>query len=353
MFRQPMAGIIAATIVMAISLAFISLFEYQTFTGWIAYSVMSVIPTQVMIGTIWSGKQPSFVARAAQPLKSICLIVMTVLGGLVFGSIMYALLGAGMDAPNPILIQCTITAVVVTFWMCIMMGGWPLTHLIKNPVTAGIALLITIYVVNYGLFQVFFDYAFLAGAPIYSAAVDPHGMFNGWSATVFYVTFIGMMFLVLHFDLWPLTRFPGVMRQPVQGITFTLLALVLTLILWWICISMVGMDVVQFMVRVPIPFIFGTIILFNMMQNSLFTTISQPLQGFAKAAVALILGLLLASIYGLLSEPVTGRMTAGAPEYQYEIWLASALLGITFPLLITMADYCGYAGLLRQEASKR
>lgn len=352
MFRQPMAGIIAATIVMAISLGFISLFSYDSFTGWVGYWMMSIIPTEVMIGVIWGSSQPAFVARASQPMRGLYLVGMTALGGLVFGSIMYALLGAGMDVPNPILVHCTITAVVVTFWMCIMMGGWPFTSMIRNPVAAGIALIIGVYVINYLLFQLFFDYGFLAGAPVYAAGSDPQGLFNGWSATVFYVTFVAMMFFVLHFDLWPLTRFPGIMKQPVQGIAFTLLALVLAAIAWWLGISLAGMDVVQFMVVVPIPFIFGTIIVLNMMQNSLFTGMAQPLQGLLKIVVAALVGLVLAWIYGQLSGVVTGEMPPGAPAYLYEIWLATALLGITFPLLIIMADYFGFAGLLKRHENQ-
>lgn len=349
MFRQPMAGIIAATIVMAISLGFISLFTYDTFTGWIGYWMMSIIPTEVMIGVIWSSSQPAFVARASQPMRGLYLVGMTVLGGLIFGSIMYALLGAGMATPNPILVHCTITVVVVTFWMCIMMGGWPFTRMISNPVAAGIAMLIGIYVINFLLFQLFFDYSFLSDAPVYAAGSDPQGLFNGWSATVFYVTFVAMMFFVLHFDLWPLTRFPGIMKQPLQGIAFTLLVLFLTIIVWWLAVILVGMDVVQFMVALPIPFIFGTIIILNMMQNSFFTQLTQPLQGLCKMLFATVLGLLLAWLYGQLAEGVTGPMSPGAPAYLYEIWLATALLGITFPLLIIMADYFGFAGLLKTD----
>ena len=42
-----------------------------------------------------------------------------------------------------------------------------------------------------------------------------------WNALVFYLSCPSAMFLVLNFDLWPLTTFPGVMRQPVLGIVWT------------------------------------------------------------------------------------------------------------------------------------
>ena len=44
-------------------------------------------------------------------------------------------------------------------------------------------------------------------------------------ALVFYVTALAGMFLMLHFDLWPLTKSPAVMKQPVLGVVWMLVAL--------------------------------------------------------------------------------------------------------------------------------
>ena len=38
------------------------------------------------------------------------------------------------------------------------------------------------YVVTAVLFEVFFDYGWLKGAPVYDAALDPAGLFNAWDA---------------------------------------------------------------------------------------------------------------------------------------------------------------------------
>ena len=66
------------------------------------------------------------------------------------------------------------------------------------------------------VFRVFFNYDFLQGAPVYLASA-PQGMFMGVMAMVFYVTMLAGMFVVIHFDLWPLTTMPGIMKQPVLG----------------------------------------------------------------------------------------------------------------------------------------
>ena len=72
-----------------------------------------------------------------------------------------------------------------------------------------------------------FNFGFLRGAPVYVAALDPQGLFNVWKALVFCVTIVAAMFLIVDFDLWPLTMFPKVMRQPVLGIVWSIIAVAL------------------------------------------------------------------------------------------------------------------------------
>jgi len=195
------------------------------------------------------------------------------------------------------------------------------------------------YVVNYLLFRVFFDYGFMQGAPVYVASLDPHGMFNAWSALVFYLAALGPMFLLLHFDLWPLTKFPAVMQQPVLGIVWTIIALALGGLAFYVGIGILGMDPVAFMVRVPVPFIFGTIVVLNMVQGSLFAELTQPVKGVVSFIAAVVIGTALAQMYLALMPLVTGELKAGPPAYDQEIWLASALLSVTFPFLIFHAEY--------------
>src|SRR5262249_23879810 len=152
--------------------------------------------------------------------------------------------------------------------------------------------------------------------------------------TVWYVTAIGIMFFMLHFDLWPLTQFPGIMKQPVLGIVWTLIAAILGSAAYWLWVKIIGMDVVAFLVAVPISFIFGTIIVLNMLQGSLFPSFKQPIKGIASATMAMALGIILARLYSAASQWTTGTVHPGPPSYDLEIWTASALLGVTFPFLI-------------------
>jgi hypothetical protein len=99
------------------------------------------------------------------------------------------------------------------------------------------------------------------------------------------------------------------------------------------------MDPVAFMVRVPVPFIFGTIVVLNMMQGAMFANLKQPVKGVVSTVAAAVIGSILALVYGLLVRVVTGELRPGPPSYDFEIWLASALLGVTFPFLIFHAEF--------------
>jgi hypothetical protein len=336
--KQPVLGLVATAIVIAIALGYISLFDFNTFVGWASYALICMIPMEIVVGVTW-GANPAFAANLSQPLKGFVLIAVCAVAAMIAGPIQWQMVGGGANPPLPNLILCSITSVVVMFWFAIMFGGWPFSLISKNPVVSGILMWIAAYAVNYALYRVFFDFAYLNGAPVYVRSLDPGGLFNASYATVFYVTVIGVLFLLLHFDLWPLTSSPSLMKQPMLGIVWTVLALVIGGVAFYIGVVSMGMDPMMFLIRVPVPFIFGTIVVLNMLHNSTFTSLKQPVKGIANTAAAAVVGLALAKMYGAIAPVVTGNLTEGPPTNDYERWLASALLGVTFPLLIFYAEF--------------
>jgi len=336
--KQPALGIVATALIIALSFAFISLFDFSTLGSWVIFVMAAIIPMEIVIGVAW-GANPSFAAARPQPLKGILLVVVNVAIGVIVGGICHAVVGGSITPPVPILVLFGIVSVVVTFWLAIIFGGWPFTSLIKNPVGAGLAMLAAVYIINYLLFRIFFDFSFMAGAPWYNASIDPHGMFNGVNAQVFYVTSLTFLFVMLHFDLWPFTLSPAMMKQPVLGIVWTVLALALGALSYYIGVNVMGMDPMGFLIAGPIPFIFGTIVILNMLHNSLFAKFSQPLKGVLNCIAAAVIGVLLAKMYGAVAPMVTGVLKPGPPTNDYEIWLATALLGVTFPFLIFFAEF--------------
>jgi hypothetical protein len=338
--KQPVLGLIASAIGIVLALAFISLFDLPTFLGPVAFYMLCIVPFQVMAVVIW-GANPSFVAKLSQPPRGLVLLVVTLVAGAVIAPIVLRVVGEGMSPPGPIPSHFAVIVVPTTFWLAIVWGGWPFNLFGREPLVAGITLLAAAYVITWVIFRVFFNYDFLQGAPVYLASA-PQGQFNGVSALVFYVTALAVMFLVLCFDLWPLTTFPGVMKQPVLGVVWTLIALAGAALAFSIGIMGAGADPMAFLTQVTVPFIFGSIIVLNMLQNSLFVKMAQPLKGVMNTIAAVAIGLVLARLYMWLMPTVSGALASGPPGYDREVWLANALLSVTFPFLIYHAVFFGF-----------
>jgi hypothetical protein len=337
--KQPALGIVSSLFVIAISLGFIALFAFPTFATWVAFLTICFIPMEIVISVTWKCNHPAFLASRSQPAKGILLTLLALAVGAVVAAVHFTTVGGSINPPPPMLAMCIISSVIVTFWIAIMWDGWPFTKLIKNPIGAGLTMLVACYAINYLLFRLLFDFGFMRGAPVYAPALDPHGLFNAWNALVFYVTAIAVMFLSLNFDLWPFTKFPALMRQPVLGIVWTAVILVVGGLAFYLGVHVLKMDAVNFMVRVPIPFLFGTIIVLNMMHGSIFARLAQPWKGVCNAAASAVVGIGLARFYEALAPVVTGKVIPGPPSYDFEIWLASALLAVTFPFLIFYAEF--------------
>lgn len=337
--KQPVVGIVATLAITALSLTFISLFSFQTFTGPVSYFLLCLIPMQIVVAIVWETSHPAFAARRSQPMRGILLTLISLAGAVVVAPLAWALVGGRMYPPTPMLIHLIIVSVPIMFWAAIVWAGFPFKRMIKHNVAAGLVMLLACYAGNYLFFHFFFSYEFMRGAPVYVAAQDPHGMFNALSALVFYITALAVMFLFLLFDLWPLTKSPAVMKQPVLGIVWTTICLVFGAVTFYIGVNLLHIDVMAFLILVPVPFIFGTIIVLNLLQNSLFANMAQPWKGVANTISAAIIGTVLAWIYGLLAPAISGAVKAGPPGYDYEIWLANALLSVTFPFLIFYAEF--------------
>jgi hypothetical protein len=304
---------------------------------------------QIIVGVMWGCKHPVFAAQQSQPMKGFLLTLVTVIAGIVVSVLYLAGPGGNVTPPTPMLMQCIILSVVVTFWFSIMWGGWPFRGWIRNPVAAGIVQLAASYAVTWGLFRALFNFDFMKDAPVYVASLDPGGMFNAWSALVFAVTALSVMFLMLHFELWPLTKSPSMMKQPLLGLVWTAMALTIAAAAYCIGINVAGMDVVKFLLIVPIPFISGTIVSLNMLEGSLFKSRKQPVRGLLSSISAALIGTGLASLYTALVGIVTGRLHSGGPAYDFEIWLASALLAVTFPFLVISAVFFNFWPFRQEE----
>jgi hypothetical protein len=336
--KQPALGLVASALVIAVSLAYLSLFDFGTFVGWVAFAMLCLIPAQVV--TVVLAPHPPYARRLNQPARGVVLLLVNAVAAAVITYVAWQVVGEGVAPPGPIPSHYVVIVVVTTFFLAIMFGGWPFTAMSKNGGAIAAGVLVSAYVITFAVFRLFFNYDFMQGAPV-DLASAPSGLFNAEMALVFYVTALAGMFLVLHFDLWPLTSAPGIMKQPVLGLVWLAVALAVGAVVMWVAAVQMGLRPMYILTRVTAPFIFGTIIVLNMLQNSLFATLKQPVKGVANALAAAAIGVVLAQLYGMASSSIVGAFPPEVPD-AYEVWLVNALLSVTFPFLIFYAAYFNY-----------
>jgi hypothetical protein len=349
--KQPAVGIVSTLLVSAVSLAFISLFDFPTFVGWVSLYLMCAVTVLIVILALWRTEQPRFAAAHPQPTKGILMALVAMVGGAVVCVLFFLVVGQGISPPAPMLMEFTVASVVVTFVVCIPWGGWPANALVKGSVAAGALQLFIGYAVNYVLFRTLFNYAFMQGAPVYVASLDPQGLFSAAYVLPFYVSVLAAMFLTLAFDVWPLTTNPGLMKQPLLGVVWTLLILAIGNAVFYAGTVIFGMDPVIYLVSVPVPFLFGSVVVLNMLENSLFTKLPQPAKGVLNVVAAIGFGSALSLIFWMVMPAVGGELPSGPPAYAAQLWLANALLAVTFPFLVIYAAFFNFWSLRKAEVT--
>jgi hypothetical protein len=331
-FKQPWLGIAATALIIALAFLAILPWDNTTFGGEFSDVMMCMIPISAVIGILWQGAKPKAIAGLPQPLRGAAFTALGVAVGTVVFFILSATIGGGKGA-TPFLGFGIILSVVVTFMLALMWGCWPFT-LIKNKPLAGLVFLGTAYAIT-GLLTRSLNFAFLAGTPFY-AGMDPAGPIPAWDGLVGAITCLAAMFVVLHFDL-PVKRFPRLMKQPILGALWTVVANVIGWISYFLGTRVFALTPDTFLVTVPVPFIFGSVVLLTPLGGSATTRLKGPAKGIAGTVLAMIVGSVLARVYVVLMPMLTRDVPA--TQLDHNLWLATALLGVTFPFLAWHHDY--------------
>jgi len=342
--QQPWLGLISTLLVVLISFAFIAQFDYHTFHTWVTYLSLTMIPTHMLMAAVWKSEHPRFIATLNQPMKGLAFLMLAILAGVIVAPLTLLFIGGSTTPPTPFVVMFCIHSVVMFIWLAKIFHGWPFNLISPNPLVAGLLMLVFSYLLTYVTFLMFFDFEFLKSTPFYAEALDPKGIFSAWTALVFSVTAAAVMLIIVMLtEQWPITAFakkrPWLNSQPGQGVAATVFVLLISFAVFYLCVDVAGMDVVDFMVKVPISFIFGIFIYQNLLQRSLFENAIQPTKGGALIIVCGCVGLLMHLIY-LYCAPIVANMelTPGAPHYQQELWIASAQLAVTFPVIVIFSS---------------
>jgi len=344
--RQPLLGVAALVITVGLSLGFCALFAPATLTTWIALPLVGAVPAIMILDLGLHLEWPAVLTRVSRPVRALLFSGIAALASAFVTTLSLLVIGGGVTPPNPFVILFGVQSVPVTLVLVVLFRCWPFTALTKNKGLVGVGTFILTYVITWVLFRVFFDFGFLKGTPVYVGRLDPKGLFTAWQSVAFIVALAAMLLLFLPFDFWPLSilvaKRPTLGKEPVFGLLSGGLALVVTLAFWGILVGLAGMDPVVFLVRVTLAIIFGIFIVLTLFQGAGFRGLKQPAKGLAMTAAVIAAAVVVQVFYGWVAQRIDPGIAAGPPSYAFELWLATAWMSVTFPVIVVFCDALGF-----------
>ena len=343
--KQPLLGILGTVVVFFLAFGIIVWFKPETFLSWAGELAMCLIPTSIIVGMVWQGNYPAPAGKLEQPLKGLYLLLFNMVLGAIIAGWSIKTVGGSVVPPTPPLTLFTIMTVIMTFWCVVVWGCWPAAAIKGNhPAFVGFGTLIVSYALALILFNVFFNFDFMKGAPFYAAVMPPSGAFNAFSSLAFFLTCLAVILAWVELDFWPLSlippKAPAFGKQPIWGIVVSLIVCIVAYIVKMIFVDNMGMEVFAYTVQVPICLIFGEFIMLLMMQTSPVQAMKQPMKGIILIIINIVLAVIMYHLYKWFSLLIAGPLPAGpAAGYVQELWIATALLGFTFPVI---ASYTGF-----------
>lgn len=340
--RQPVLGCVMLLLVMVLSLLIIGCFKGDFFASWVTFVVVVSVPVEIVLSMLWRSQYPGWIAALPQPAKGLALLAVTLAAAALISIVIFYTQAQQVGPPTPFTLLYVIFCVLLTFWFVIVWRCWPLSAFTDNPAILGVGTLLVAYGLGYGLFCGLFDFSAMADAPFYLASLDPHGAFAAFDILAFAVTSVSVVFAGVLLDFWPLGTFALLRRPPLLALAVTVQVLAVTALLYWLGTHLLGIEPVKFMVHGAIALLFGALVPLLMFEGKLFEQRAQPVKGLLQLSIACLAGAILPQIYWALGPLLSGPLSEGAPGYGHELWLASALLAMTFPLLVVFSQFLDF-----------
>jgi hypothetical protein len=144
------------------------------------------------------------------------------------------------------------------------------------------------------------------------------------------------MWILVHTGMWPISKFPRLMKQPIMGIVFTLICCVIGYVALKVGIDAMSIEPLKFLV-IGISYIFGLLMLLTVFQTWPGSTMKQPLGGLVNAIVGIPLGII--GYYGILAF-CNWHFGVKAMVYPNNMFaIGGVMLGITFPVWVLYTGF--------------
>jgi len=343
--KQIGTGLLASLLAISLALLIALAMPVRAEMGWASVLLNAMVPTQMVMTLFWRGQYPAALRGLRQPLRGLLLTLLNLLVACVVSVLAVLAWGGGQWQPTPFVIMPLIISIPLALTQIALFQGWPFTHWTKSALTQGLLMLVATYGLATAVDVLLFDFGFLRDAPFYSASLDPHGLFMAWQPVTALVGAVAGILVLILLDFWPMAKLeqwlPVLNQQPWRGLVLSALVALLVAVAWVGFVSLAHWDLVVFMVRVCVASIFGIFVILILFKNLPSLQLPQPLRGLVLCACAAVLAVALFALYQAAATLRFG-LPGGAPQYTLELWIASAMLAITFPLMVGFADYFAF-----------
>jgi hypothetical protein len=352
--KQPALGIAAAIFVIGISLGICLGISPAVLGSWVALFTVAMVPPQSVLTLALQSQHPASIAKLPQPARGLVFVLLTAVVGAAIALAANAIFGGGMTPPTPFVILYLIPVVPVVLFLIIPLQCWPFSVMFpKKPLLMGTSVLAASLLITALFYYKLCNFDFLAPAPFYREELNPKGPMPIFVPMIFSFTmFIGIQFLIL-LDFWPICKIPPAVpflgKQPWFGILALAFSAAVAWVMWVVFPGMLKMDLLMYQ-AVSVSMIYGMFILIVLMEVVPSLKMAQPGRGFVLIALGAVLAVAGFFLHKYLAENTLG-LKVGPPGFDVEGWICSAMLAVTFPLMVTYASFFGFFPL-KKEAQK-
>jgi len=318
--QQPRRGLFILLVSLLVAFGISSVWTPDVLQGAFFAFALCLVPIFVVMGLFRNGWPAE---KLEQPARGILLLLLAMIIGII--TFMWIKLAIGGGAVSPITNIYGITVVTIIVVSGPLFGFWPFAGRFSLPF-AGIWWFISVYVIGFILFRIFYNFEFMSGAPFYNAAIDPKGMFMAVSPLTVVVMGLPFAFVFLHLGMWPFSK----LKQPWLGIATCATTWILSGIMYLITTSALGYGVAEAQVKFGVFGVFGMMIGLMIFETWPGRAIPNPLGGLVNILLGIVLSIamfFMVRSFGLWAFPGSPDLV-GDGLYN---WMATVALGVCFP----------------------
>jgi hypothetical protein len=343
--KQLQQGLLATGFVIGLALLIALGLPVEAEMGWVSVLLNAMVPTQMVMTLFWRGAYPCALEGVRQPLRGLLLTLLNLLMAVGIAALAVVVWGGAEWQPTPFILMPLIISIPLALTQIVLFQAWPFTLLTKSTLLQGVLMLVSTYALAMVVDGFLFDFGFLRDAPFYRASLDHHGLFMAWQPVTALVGGVAGILALILLDFWPMEKLgqwlPVLKLQPWRGLILSAIVAILVALAWVCFVGLAQWDLVVFMVRGCVAAIFGIFILLILFNNLPSLQLQQPLRGVLLFCCAALLAVAMFALYEAVGN-LRFALSSGAPQYTMELWIASAMLAITFPLMVAFAEYFSF-----------